>query len=389
LKDNFIPYGKQKVTSEDIASVVDILNSDFLTQGPAVTQFESALREVCHAKYTTVFSSATAALHIACKALDVGKGDIVWTSPNTFVASANCVLYCGAKIDFVDICPKTLNMSLEKLQEKLLKAKQDNTLPKVVIPVHFAGQSCDMKKIKQLSEQYGFFIIEDAAHAIGSQYLNHPVGDCQYSDICVFSFHPVKIITTGEGGAAMTNNAALDEKLKRYRTHGITRDSDLMVGESQGDWYYQQIDLGYNYRITDIQCALGISQLKRLGAYVKKRNEIVKRYHELLFTLPLTLPVVEDYAYSAYHLYVIQIDETKTSANRKDVFDYLKQNGIGVNVHYIPVHTQPFYKNLGFKEGDFVHAENYYHRAITLPLFPMLKDEEQDYIAQLLRDYKW
>ena len=386
---SFIPYAKQKISPDDLSAVAEILESDYLTQGPAIGQFESSLAELSQARHATAFCNATSALHAACRALDVGVNDLVWTSPNTFVASANCARYCGADIDFVDICPKTYNMSVDLLETKLIQANKDKCLPKVVIPVHFAGQSCGMKKIKALSEEYGFYIIEDASHAIGGSYAGSPIGCCQYSDICIFSFHPVKIITTGEGGAALTNRSDLDDKMRLFRSHGVTRDPKYMDESPHGDWYYQQVDLGHNYRITDFQCALGASQLNRLNNHVERRHFLAVRYNHALEILPIILPVVGDESCSAWHLYVIQIDDTKTNANRKDLFDYLKKQGIGVNVHYIPVHTQPYYKNLGFKEGDFPNAEQYYARAITLPLYPDLQLQQQDYVINTLKAYNW
>ena len=382
-----IPYGKQNINQADIDAVVNVLQSDFLTQGPVVSQFEAKLCDIAQAQHATAVSNATAALHLACLALGVSEGDKVWTSPNTFVASANCALYCGASVDFVDICPITYNMSTEALEEKLIQAKKDDTLPSVVIPVHFAGQSCDMQKIKQLADQFGFAIIEDASHAIGGKYCDNPIGCCQYSDICVFSFHPVKIITTGEGGAALTNNAKLHAKMQQLRTHGITRDTELMSEQSSGPWYYEQIALGCNYRITDLQCALGLSQLNRLEEYIKKRNDIAENYHQALSHLPLILPTVQGGAYSAFHLYVVQLDEAKTNVSRKDFYNHLRANGIGVNVHYIPVHTQPYYKQLGFKKGDFPVTERYYKNAVTLPLHQGLTKDDFDKIIAVLTNY--
>ena len=384
-----IPYGKQNINQADIDAVVGVLQSDFLTQGPVVSQFEEKLCEISQAEYATALSNATAALHVACLALGVGVGDEVWTSPNTFVASANCARYCGASVDFVDICPVTYNMSTEALECKLIQAKKKNALPKVVIPVHFAGQSCDMRKIKSLSDEFGFAIIEDASHAIGGKYLDKPVGCCQYSDICVFSFHPVKIITTGEGGAALTNNAKLYMKMQQLRTHGITRDTELMSEQNPGAWYYEQVALGCNYRITDLQCALGISQLNRLAEYIKMRNDIATEYHQALSHLPLILPTIQGSAYSAFHLYVVLLDDEKTKVTRKSLFDYLRKNGIGVNVHYIPVHTQPYYKKLGFSEGDFPAVEHYYARAITLPLYAHLEKRDQDKVINCLENIAW
>lgn len=380
----FIPYGKQNISQADIDAVVKTLESDWLTQGPAITAFEESIAAYCNVPYSAAVMNATAALHLACLGLGVGDQDLVWTSPNTFLASANCARYCGAEVDFVDICPKTYNLSVSALEEKLKIAKQNNRLPKVVIPVHFAGQACDMKAIKELADQYGFKIIEDASHAIGGRYLNEPVGNCRYSDITVFSFHPVKIMTTGEGGVVLTREQSLIDKVKLLRSHGMVRDQNLMTKPSEGDWYYQQIDLGFNYRITDLQCALGLSQLKRLDDFVKRRHEHVAYYNEKLKDLPLILPYTDSRAYSAFHLYVIQIDATKTAHTRKMVFDALRSANIGVNVHYIPIHLQPYYQQFGFKIGDFKEAEHYYSQAISLPMFYSLTREEIDYISEKL-----
>lgn len=382
---NFIPYGRQDISQDDIGAVVDVLKSDWLTQGPSVQRFEKTIAEHSGAQHAVAVCNATAALHIACKVLEVGPNDIVWTSPNTFVASANCALYCGAKVDFVDICPNTYNMSVEALRDKLKRAERTGQLPKVVIPVHFSGQACDMHEIKQFSDKYGFKIIEDASHAIGGQYQGKPVGCCEYSDITVFSFHPVKIITTGEGGMCLTNDTHLAEKLALSRTHGIARDQSLMEKESEGAWYYEQLELGFNYRITDLQCALGVSQMKRLDVSIKKRNEIAEIYRSTLQKLPLQLPVVKSDRLNAYHLYVIQVLE-ESGCSRKEVFDFLRSKNIGVNVHYIPVHLQPYYQRMGFKPGDFPEAEKYYSRAISLPMFPTLQQEEQRFVIEQLTE---
>lgn len=379
-----IPYGRQTIIDEDIQSVVEVMQSDWLTQGPKVSQFEKEIARYCHANETVAVVNATAALHLACLALNVGSNDIVWTSPNTFLASANCALFCKAEIDFVDICTRTYNMSAQALEDKLKAAKKINKLPKVVIPVHFAGQSCDMKTIKKLSDEYGFKIIEDASHAIGGRYLDKPVGSCQYSDITVFSFHPVKIMTTGEGGAALTNNKALADKMKLLRSHGMTRDESSMTDKSEGAWYYQQVDLGFNYRITDMQCSLGLNQLKRIDEFVAKRNSMANQYNEALKGLPVILPFVDPDCYSAFHLYVIQVDARHTKKTRKDVFDYLRKNNIGVNVHYIPVHLQPYYQKYGYKKGDYFNAESYYEQAITLPLYYTFSTSEQEYVIKKL-----
>lgn len=378
-----IPYGKQEISNQDIESVVEVLNSDFITQGPKVPEFEQALICYTGAKYACAVNSGTSALHIACLALDVGKGDIVWTTPNTFVASANCALYCGAQIDFVDIDPRTYNLSAVFLSEKLVKARQENRLPKVVIPVHFSGQPCEMKAIHQLSLEYGFSIIEDASHAVGASYLGKPVGNCDYSDITVFSFHPVKIITTGEGGMALTNSSDLAYKMRLYRSHGIDRDIQE-ENNNEGKWFYQQTALGFNYRMTDLQAALGVSQSKRISEFVFERHRLAARYDALLADLPLDRPYQSSASYSARHLYVIQLFLDSLKKTRKEIFNELVACGIGVNVHYIPVHTQPLYRALGFNSGDFPEAERYYSRAISLPLFHHMTESQQDSIVDAL-----
>lgn len=379
-----IPYGRQDITNEDIEAVVEVLKSDFITQGPAVVSFEKAMSDYTGTKYAVAVNSATSALHIACLALGLEKDDWLWTSPNTFVASANCGLYCGAKVDFVDIDSQTYNMCVEKLEEKLLVAQKNNKLPKVIVPVHFAGQSCDMEKIHELSLKYGFKIIEDASHAVGGRYLNRPVGSCKYSDITVFSFHPVKIITTAEGGMALTNNRRIAEKMERLRSHGITRDASLMEGDCDGPWYYQQIELGFNYRMTDIQAVLGTSQLKRIDEYINKRHIVRSVYDKELDKLPLTLPAQHDNSYSALHLYPVQIKPDQVTSDRKEIFVKLREAGIGVNIHYIPVHTQPYYRNVGFKKGDFPVAENYYSNAISLPMFPTITEQQISQVITVL-----
>ena len=379
-----IPYGKQEITEDDIEAVVNVMRSDFITQGPVLPQFESAVATYCNAKHAVAVNSATSALHIACLALGLGPGDTLWTSPNTFVASANCALYCGANIDFVDIDERTYNLCTSSLAHKLEKAEREGKLPKIVIPVHFAGHSCEMHAIKKLSAKYGFSIIEDASHAIGGRYQNNPVGCCLYSDITIFSFHPVKIITSAEGGAATTNSQFLADKMSRLRTHGVTRDKSIMQNKSEGSWIYEQIELGYNYRMTDMLAALGLNQMKRLDDYVRKRNQLAKRYNEKLANIPLTVPHCKTDVYSAYHLYVICLETYDENLNRKQIFETLREAGIGVNIHYIPVHTQPFYRKLGFKQGDYPNAEKYYQKTITLPLFPGLKPEDQNYIISKL-----
>jgi len=380
-----IPYGRQSVSNADIQAVVDVLRSDFLTQGPAVPAFENEVANYCKVKHAVAVNSATSALHIACLALGVGEGDIVWTSPITFVASANCALYCGAKIDFVDIDPQTYNLSVEKLAEKLASAEKTGTLPKVVIPVHFSGQSCEMRAIYELAKQYDFKIIEDASHAIGGKYLDEPVGNCKFSDITVFSFHPVKIITTGEGGMAVTNNLLLAKIMQRLRSHGITREAGEMTHASDGPWYYQQIDLGFNYRMTDIQAALGLSQMQRLDDFVAKRHEIAKRYDRLLADLPVVKPWQHADSYSGLHLYVIRLKLAEISRTHLEVFEALRAADIGVNLHYIPVYLQPYYEDMGFRGGYCLEAEQYYLEAISLPIFPDLCDQDQEAVAATLK----
>jgi len=376
-----IPYGRQDITQADINSVIKVLQSDFLTQGPQVPKFEKVVSQYCNVKYALATNSATSALHLACLSLGLNNNDWLWTTSITFVASANCGLYCGAKVDFVDINPATYNICPEVLEKKLVKAKKLGKLPKIVIPVHLCGQSCDMKSIYKLSKEYGFKIIEDASHAIGGKYLNEPIGNCKYSDITVFSFHPVKIITTGEGGMALTNNNKLFKRMSLLRSHGITRDPSQMTKQADGDWYYQQIELGYNYRMTDIQAALGVSQLKRLDDYVSRRHELSTRYNELLKDFPLVIPYQHNDGYSAFHLYIIRL---KNKNKHKQVFEYLRKNGIGVNLHYIPVYHQPYYEAMGFKKGYCLEAENYYNEAISLPMYATLSEVEQDKVVAVL-----
>ena len=380
-----IPYGRQDINQADISSVIDVLQSDFLTQGPQVPLFEKTVSEYCDSDYAVAVNSATSALHIACLALGLGDGDWLWTSPNTFVASANCGLYCRAKIDFVDIDPLTYNLSISDLKGKLIQAKKESKLPKILVPVHFSGQSCDMKEIYALGKQYGFSIIEDASHAIGGKYLGKSIGGCQYSDITIFSFHPVKIITTAEGGLATTNNKNLLEKMRLLRSHGITRDQALMSKNPEGVWYYQQIDLGFNYRMTELQAALGVSQMNRLDEFIDKRHILQERYNQLLKGLPVIIPYQSDFSYSALHLYPIQIDLKKIKKDREQIFNVLREGGIGVNIHYIPVHTQPYYLEMGFKAGNFPVAEAYYSQAISLPLFSQLSFDDQDIVVSALR----
>jgi len=380
-----IPYGKQDVNQADIDSVINVLQSDFLTQGPQVPLFEKIVSEYCGAGYGVAVNSATSALHIACLALGLGKGDYLWTSPNTFVSSANCGLYCGAKVDFVDIDPLTYNLSAKELEKKLIQAKKDNKLPKIVIPVHFSGQSCDMKKIFSLSQEYDFKVVEDASHAIGGRYLDQPIGGCQYSDITVFSFHPVKIITTAEGGLATTNDKKLLARMQLFRSHGVTRDSKLMTKETEGGWYYQQVDLGFNYRMTELQAALGVSQMQRLDAFVAKRHSLQDRYHSFLKDLPIVLPFQDQDNYSALHLYPIQIKLEEVTKDREQIFNELRKESVGVNVHYIPIHTQPHYLKFGFKDGDFPNSESYYSRTISIPLFHAMTVEQQDNVLDALK----
>lgn len=381
-----IPYGRQDITEDDIKAVIEVLNSTHLTQGPAVPEFEQAVLRQCNAKYAVAVNSATSALHIACLALGLGQGDWLWTSPNTFVASANCGLYCGAKVDFVDIDPSTYNLCPKALEAKLRLAEQNGTLPKVVVPVHFSGQPCDMRAIHELSRKYGFRIIEDASHAIGGKYLNEPVGNCRFSDITVFSFHPVKIVTSGEGGMAVTNNDKLAEKMALLRSHGITRTPSLMTKPMEGSWYYQQVDLGFNYRMTDLQGALGASQMGRLAHYVARRHELAKRYDKLLKDLPLITPWQYKDGYSAFHLYVIRLKLDEITASHVEVFEALRAKEIIVNLHYIPVHTQPYYQEMGFRHGDFPEAEKYYDEAISIPMFPTLTYSEQDFVVEALKE---
>jgi UDP-4-amino-4,6-dideoxy-N-acetyl-beta-L-altrosamine transaminase len=381
-----IPYGTQDINKDDLQAVMEVMQSLWLTQGPAIKRFEEAVADYCGAKYAVAVNSATSALHIACLAAGLGPGDILWTSPNTFVASANCGLYCGAEVDFVDIDPKTYNMSLSALEEKLTKAEKIGRLPKVVIPVHFAGQSCPMEEIRRLADQYNFTVIEDAAHAIGGSYKGKKVGACEFSEMAIFSFHPVKIITTGEGGMVLTNREDLYEKLMRLRTHGIARDERFMVKPQDGPWHYQQIELGFNYRITDIQAALGYSQLQRIDEFIRRRHELAARYDQLLKGLPVTLPWQDPETYSAYHLYVLRLHLDELTKTRRQIFEELRAINIIVNVHYIPVHTQPYYERLGFKAGDFPEAEQYYRETLTIPLYYRLTDEDQEYVVEVLRN---
>jgi UDP-4-amino-4,6-dideoxy-N-acetyl-beta-L-altrosamine transaminase len=381
-----ITYGFQDITQADIDAVIACLQSDYLTQGPQITKFEQSVANHTCAQHAVAVSNATAALHIACLALNLGPGDWLWTSPNTFVASANCALYCGAKVNFVDIDPRTYNLCPVKLEEKLIAAKKEGKLPKIVIPVHLTGQPCDMAAIHALGQKYGFKIIEDASHAIGGEYKGEPIGNCRYSDITVFSFHPVKIITTAEGGMALTNSAELASRLRLLRSHGISRDPALMTEPIHGPWYYQQVVLGLNYRMTDLQAALGVSQMTRLTDYVKRRHIIAQRYYELLNDLPLNLAWQHPSSYSSYHLYVVRLQLDKINPTHRQVFEALLAKEIMVNLHYIPVHFQPFYRQMGFKEGDYPQAEQYYREAISIPMHVNLSDEDLKFVALSLRE---
>jgi len=379
-----IPYGRQDISAEDLKAVQDVLTSDFLTQGPKINEFEKALEDFTGAKFAIAMNSATSALHISCLALGVGKGDIVWTSPITFVASANCALYCEAEVDFVDIDEKTYNLSVEKLEQKLKLAKAQNKLPKVVIPVHLAGQSCDMEAIYKLSKEYGFSLIEDASHAVGGSYKDQPIGNCRFSDITIFSFHPVKIVTTAEGGAALTNNESLKNRLHLLRSHGITRDQSVMKHKSHGPWYYEQVDLGFNYRMTDVHAALGVSQMKKLKTFIEARHKVANRYFESLKGLPLILPYQSKDTYSAYHLFIVKLQDGLKKSHL-EVFQNLRNEGVGVNLHYIPVYFQPYYENLGFKKGLCPNAEAYYSKAISIPMYSSLSSDDQDRVCLALK----
>lgn len=371
-----IPYGRQDITQADIDAVLAVLQSDFLTQGPKVPEFEQRLAAKVGASHAVAVNSATSALHVACMALGLGPGDWLWTSPITFVASANCALYCGASVDFVDIDPRTYNLDPVALEEKLILAQNEGRLPKVVVPVHLCGQPCDMEAIHGLAQRYGFRIIEDASHAIGGKYQGEYVGNCRYSDITVFSFHPVKIITTAEGGAAATNHAGLAGRMELLRSHGVTRDPSLMTHDPDGSWYYQQVDLGFNYRMTELQAALGVSQLERLDGYVARRHEIARLYDDLLAGLPVLTPWQHPDGYSGLHLYVIRLRLGQVQRSHRQVFETLRAQGIGVNLHYIPVHTQPYYQAMGFRTGDFPSAEAYYAEAISLPMYSGITKEQ-------------
>lgn len=380
-----IPYGRQSLDQADIDAVVEVLESDWLTQGPTLERFEVAVAERCEAAFAVAVCNATAALHIACLAADLGPGDRLWTSPNTFLASANCGRYCGADVDFVDIDPLTWNLDARALASKLESAELAGLLPKVVVAVAFSGQSCDMRAIAALARRYAFTLIEDASHAVGASYAGRPVGCGEFADMTVFSFHPVKIITTGEGGMVLTNRPELAERLRRLRSHGMTRDPAQMDEPSHGPWYYQQVELGFNYRMTDIQAALGLSQLGKLDGFIARRRALVARYQTAFAGLPLTLPGLQAEAQSAWHLYVVRLQTEQIELSHREVFEALRAAGIGVNLHYIPVHLQPYYRELGFKPGDFPEAERYYAQAISLPVFPAMSDVQQDYVIEQLQ----
>jgi len=380
-----IPYGKQDISQRDIDSVVEVLTSDFLTQGPKVPAFETAIADYTGAEYAVAVNSATSALHIACLALGLGKGDWLWTTPISFVASSNCGLYCGAEVDFVDIDPLTYNLCPQALEIKLRQAKVQNRLPKVIVAVHLCGQSCDMQSIKQLADEYNVRVIEDASHAVGGKYMDRAIGGNQYADITIFSFHPVKIITSAEGGIATTNSKDIAERLMLFRSHGVTRDPDLLLNTDEGPWYYEQQVLGYNYRMTDLQAALGLSQMQRLDKFVAQRHKLAQRYDLELAGLPIVLPLQSEAAYSGLHLYVIRLKFDSINYTRKEVFELLREAGVGVNVHYIPIHTQPYYQRLGFQIGDFPQAEQYYAEAISLPMFHLMTEAQQSHVIQALR----
>ena len=381
-----IPYGKQHIDESDINAVVEVLKADFLTQGPVVPRFEELVSKFVNCKYATAVNSATSALHIACLALDLGPGDYLWTSPITFAASANCGLYCGAKVDFVDIDENTYNLCPLKLEEKLIAAKSTKKVPKVLVVVHLTGQSCDMEAIHELSKKYNFRVIEDASHAVGAKYKNENVGGCHYSDITVFSFHPVKMITTGEGGMALTNDPGLHQKNAIIAKSWYNQDPELFENSRTEKWYYEQVDLGFNYRMTDIEASLGISQLSKLDSFVNLRRKIASRYYEKLGDLPLKLPFQASSSYSCFHLFIVRLDFTRTDKSHCYVFNYLRDKDIAVNLHYIPVHLHPFYKKRGFNKGDYPLAEQYFREAISLPIYTGLSTSEQDYVISMLSE---
>jgi UDP-4-amino-4,6-dideoxy-N-acetyl-beta-L-altrosamine transaminase len=380
-----IPYGKQNIIQDDIDAVISVLKSDWLTQGPCVPAFESAIAKHCQVSHAIAVNSATSALHIACLALTVGKNDIVWTSPISFVASANCALYCGAQIDFIDIDTNTANICLDALKKKLISSKKDNSLPKVIIVVHMGGLSCDMKEISSLAKEYDISIIEDASHSIGAYYQESPIGCCKYSDITVFSFHPVKIITTAEGGVATTKSKLLIDKMLALRSHGVIKEKESLINKHQGDWYYEQQSLGFNYRMTEIQAALGLSQLSRLTYFIKKRQKIAEKYQKSIAHLPLKWQQQNKDCFSSYHLFIVRVTEN-SPISRELLFKKLKEANVGVNVHYIPIHTQPYYQELGFRHGDFPNAELYYNDCLSLPLYADLSDSDFDHIIVTLNN---
>ena len=391
-----IPYGRQDITQADIDAVTAVLRSDFLTQGPAVPRFEQAVISRVKAGFGVAVNSATSALHIACMSLEMGPGDLLWTVPNTFVASANCARYCGADVDFVDIDPDTWNISVPRLREKLVAAKKSGRLPTVVVPVHFSGQPTDQEAIWELSQEFGFKVLEDASHSIGASRNGEPVGSCRWSHITVFSFHPVKIITTGEGGMALTNDSALADRMRMARTHGITREPGRLRRSDRNEpregqsappaWYYEQQVLGYNYRMIDLEAALGISQLARIDSYVERRNALARRYDAQLKDLPLQLPTVRSENRSSFHLYVVRLRRDRSRKTHRQLFDELRASDIGVNLHYMPVHLQPYYRDLGFKRGQFPEAEAYGESALTLPLYPAMTEQQQQRVVDALHE---
>jgi UDP-4-amino-4,6-dideoxy-N-acetyl-beta-L-altrosamine transaminase len=380
-----IPYGRQEIDSEDVEAVLKTLRSDWLTQGPSVPEFERLISNYCQAKHAIATNSATSALHIACLALGVKKGDKIWTSPISFVASANCALYCGADVDFVDVSSTTYNLCPELLEKKLIQAEKSGDLPQVLIPVHLAGQSCDMSKIYELSQRYSFRIIEDASHAIGGQYRESPIGGCRFSDITVFSFHPVKIITTGEGGMALTNSKKLADKLRLLRSHGIVKDQSLMRGPVDGPWYYEQTSLGYNFRMTDLQASLGISQSNRLDSIIDRRRCIARNYDRELEALPLITPAQSQDCLSSWHLYIVKLKLDEISSTKKEIFEFMREQGIGVSLHYIPIYKHPFYRSLGLSDKDFSNSAEYYREAMTIPIYPNMTEDQQAQVIAALK----
>lgn len=384
--NRMIPYAKQDISDEDIDSVIEVLKSDFLTQGNQGPLFEDIISKRMGAKYALAANSATSCLHLSCLSLGLSKGDILWTSPITYVASANCALFCGAEVDFVDIDPLTWNISVEILEEKLKTARKRKKIPKILVLVHLAGNPCDLKKIFDLSKEYGFSIIEDASHALGSKYSEEQIGSSTYSDISVFSFHPVKNITTGEGGMILTNNKEIAEKVNLYRSHGVTRDTNKMFNKNEGLWYYEQLLLGFNFRMNEIQASLGISQMNSLDKFISKRNEVSQMYMKNLKNLPLTFQKVRNEDLSAWHLFIIHLKLDQLELTRLEIYNSLREKGIGVNVHYIPVHLQPFYRNLGFKQGDYPNSESYYDGALTIPMYTKLKKKDIEFVIQALQE---